>query len=160
MADTSYRLNEGDPAPDVRAASGEGGEIALASFRGRKNVVVYFYPKDDTPGCTKEACAFRDRRGDFEAADTVVLGVSKDSLASHERFQQKYGLTFPLLADPERRVIEAFDVWREKKNYGKVSWGVERSTFLIDKEGTVRRAWRKVKVDGHADAVLAAARAL
>jgi len=153
-------LKEGDRAPEFRAASSQGGEVGLADFRGRKKVVLYFYPKDDTPGCTKEACGFRDVRADFDAADTVVLGVSKDSVASHGRFQQKYGLTFPLLADPERAIIEAYGVWAEKTMYGKPTMGVVRSTFLIDRDGVVRRVWRGVKVDGHVDEVLAAARAL
>lgn len=158
--DMGYRVVEGQQAPEFRAASSTGGEVGLQDFRGKKNVVLYFYPKDDTPGCTKEACAFRDLRGDFEALDTVVLGVSKDGLPSHGRFQEKYGLTFPLLSDPDRRIIEAYDVWREKTMYGKPTLGVERATFLIDREGTIRRAWRKVKVDGHVEEVLAAAKAL
>lgn len=157
MAD--YKLTEGMPAPRFEAQAADGRTIKLDDLAGKK-VVLYFYPKDDTPGCTKEACGFRDVRGELEAAGAVVLGVSKDSVASHVKFRDKYGLDFPLLADPDRTIIDAYDVWREKSMYGKTTFGIERATFLIDGAGTVRKVWRKVKVDQHVEAVVAAVRAL
>lgn len=158
-----HAVSEGTKAPDFRAAAvatGDdgGSEVGLADFLGRKNVVLYFYPRDNTPGCTTEATDFRDALADFAAADTVVLGVSKDSVRSHCSFRDKHALSFPLLSDPDGAIVAAYDVWREKKMYGKAMMGVERSTFLIDKQGVVRKAWRKVKVKGHAPEVLAAAR--
>lgn len=149
----------GQRAPDIRLTSSAGGELSLADLAG-KVVVLYFYPKDDTPGCTKEACAFRDLHGDLVAAGATVLGVSSDNLKSHARFVTKYNLNFILLSDPDRALQDAFGVWVEKKQYGRTYMGTERSTFLIDREGVVRQAWRKVKVDGHAEAVLAAVKAL
>ena len=122
--------------------------------------MLWFYPKDNTPGCTKEACAFRDLRSEFEQADTLVYGVSKDSLRSHENFIVKHSLGLPLLSDPELTAQNAFGVWVEKKNYGRTYMGTERSTFLIDEQGVVQRVWRKVRVKGHVDAVLEAAQAL
>ncbi len=150
---------EGTPAPDFKLANDLGGEVSLRSLRGRP-VVLYFYPKDDTPGCTKEACAFRDRGAEFRAHDAVILGVSKDPVASHARFRTKYGLDFPLLSDTSGKVLEAYGAWKEKSLYGRTFLGVERSTFLIDREGVVRKAWRKVKVGGHDDEVLEALKGL
>jgi peroxiredoxin Q/BCP len=152
-------LTEGMQAPEFRAPSTEGGETSLSDMRGR-NVVLYFYPKDDTPGCTSEACAFRDAWTDMQGLGTVVLGVSKDTTASHERFKAKYSLNFPLLSDPDKTMLQAYGVWKEKTLYGKKSWGVERSTFLIDGTGVIRKVWRAVKVDGHAEAVLKAVKEL
>lgn len=149
----------GQPAPDFTAAASTGEQVSLSSLRG-KPFVLYFYPKNDTPGCTKEACAFRDLGAEFAAAGAAIYGVSADGLKSHDKFIQKYGLTFPLLSDPDHAVHEAFGTWGEKKLYGKVSMGTVRSTFLIDAQGVVRGAWRKVKVDGHVEAVLAAVKAL
>lgn len=148
-------IEKGKRAPDFRLADADGKPVTLAQFRGRP-VVLYFYPKDDTSGCTKEACAFRDRSAEFARHDAVVLGVSPDGSASHARFRDKYGLGFPLLADPDHEVAETYGAWREKILYGKKSIGIQRSTYLIDAEGTVREVWRKVSVDGHDEAVLAA----
>jgi len=146
---------EGDPAPDFELRSETGEAVTLSSFRG-KPVVLYFYPKDDTPGCTKEACGFRDAYGEFEERGAVVLGVSPDDEASHARFKKKYSLPFTLLADPEHEAAEAYGAWREKKNYGKTYWGVHRSTFVIDADGTIVRTMYSVKPDGHPEQVLAA----
>ena len=132
---------------------------ALAAAKG-KNVILYFYPRDDTPGCTKEACAFQEMAPDFSGADAVVIGVSKDSEASHDKFKKKYGLDFALISDSDGAICEAYGVWVEKLNYGKKYMGIERSTFLIDKTGQVRQVWRKVKVDGHSGKVLDALKAL
>lgn len=148
-------LQEGMKAPDFKALSDEGKEISLSDLRGKK-VVLYFYPKDSTPGCTREACAFRDAKSKISRQGAVVLGVSKDSLKSHENFRAKNNLNFPLLSDPDRKIIEAYGVWKEKKMYGKTSMGVQRSTFLIDEEGKIQRIWRNVKVDGHDEEVLGA----
>ncbi len=123
-------------------------------------MVLYFYPKDDTPGCTKEACGFRDRMGDLQALGAVVLGVSADDLASHKRFAEKYGLNFPLLADPERQAILAYGAWGKKNLYGKEYEGVLRQTFLIDPEGRIAKVWRKVSPEGHAEEVAEALKAL
>ncbi|MEE2727929.1 MAG: peroxiredoxin, partial [Candidatus Latescibacterota bacterium] len=125
-----------------------------SDFKGQK-VVLYFYPKDDTPGCTKEACGFRDAQDDYMEANAVVIGVSPDSEKSHQRFRDKYDLPFLLLADPERQAIEGYDVWKEKNMYGKKYMGVERSTFIIDEDGILLEILRKVKVDGHVQSVLA-----
>jgi peroxiredoxin Q/BCP len=152
-------LEAGNPAPDFTLPCSSGEELSLVSLRGRK-VVLWFYPKDNTPGCTKEACAFRDLRSEFEQAGTLVYGVSKDSQRSHENFIVKHSLGLPLLSDPELTVQNAFGVWVEKKNYGRTYMGTERSTFLIDEQGVVQRVWRKVRVKGHVDAVLEAAQAL
>ena len=149
-------LNVGDPAPDFSLPSTEGREISLKEFRGKKNVVLYFYPKDDTPGCTKEACSFRDNLARVTSRGAVLLGVSRDDVASHEKFRDKFHLNFPLLADVDGRVTEAYGVWKEKTNYGRTYWGIERTTFLIDEEGRISRIWPRVKVDGHTDQVLAA----
>ncbi len=148
-------IEEGATAPDFSLAADDGREVRLSALRG-KPVVLYFYPKDDTPGCTKEACAFRDRRGEIEERGATVLGVSPDNVASHEKFRDKYSLNFPLLADPDHAVADAYGAWREKNMYGKVSMGIQRSTFLIDAAGTVRKVWKKVSVDGHDEQVMAA----
>ena len=146
---------EGEPAPDFSLPSGQGETVSLADFRGRK-VVLYFYPRDDTPGCTTEACEFRDAVPRFRNEDAVILGVSPDSVDSHRKFKEKYDLNFPLLADEEHQVAEAYGVWKEKKMFGNTFWGVERSTFLIDEEGRVERVWRRVRPAGHADEVMEA----
>jgi len=150
-------IEAGGRAPDFALPADDGTTVALKDLRGRM-VVVYFYPKDDTPGCTREACAFRDRKKELARAGVVVLGVSADDVRSHAKFRDKYGLNFPLLADVDHRTAEAFGAWQEKSLYGRKFWGIQRSTFLIDAEGIVRRVWRKVSVDGHDDEVLAAVR--
>jgi peroxiredoxin Q/BCP len=147
----------GSPAPAF-ALPGDTGPISSGDFAGRK-LVVYFYPKDDTPGCTNEGKAFSALKDQFDAADTVVIGISRDSVASHAKFRAKHGLTV-LLGSDEGAVTEAFGVWVEKSMYGKKYMGIERATFLIGRNGVVAQAWPKVKVPGHAEAVLAAAQAL
>ena len=149
----------GDIAPDFELETDSEGTIRLSDFRGRK-VVVYFYPKDNTSGCTQEAKDFSERIADFEKADTVIIGISPDTVRKHANFRAKHDLKVILAADPERKAIEAYDVWKEKSMYGRKYMGVERSTFLIDREGRIARGWRKVKVKGHADEVLQAAREL
>lgn len=153
------RASPGAPAPDFTLAADGGRELTLSSLRGRK-VVLYFYPRDNTSGCTKEAEAFRDAFADFEAANAAIVGVSPDSVKSHDRFKEKLGLPFVLVSDPDKVACRAYGVWVEKSMYGRKYMGVERATFLIDEAGVIREVWRKVKVKGHADAVLAAARAL
>jgi peroxiredoxin Q/BCP len=148
----------GQPAPNFTLDT-EQGPISLSDFVGKK-LVIYFYPKDDTPGCTTEAIDFTRLADRFAAAGTVVVGVSKDSLASHAKFAKKHDLAVRLASDPEGQVIEAFGAWVEKSMYGKKYMGIDRSTFLIDRSGKVAQAWRKVSVKGHADAVLKAAEAL
>lgn len=152
-------VDVGDKAPDFSMATDGGGTVSLADLKGRK-VVVYFYPKDDTPGCTKEACAFRDAMPDFSGIDAEIIGVSKDPVAKHDKFKAKYDLPFTLASDEESDICERFGVWVEKNMYGRKYMGIERATFLIDGDGIVRDVWRKVKVPGHADAVLAAVKAL
>jgi peroxiredoxin Q/BCP len=152
-------IEEGAAAPDFKLKDDQGKEIRLSSLRG-KPVVLYFYPKDDTPGCTKEACSFRDRKSDLERRGAVVLGVSPDTVASHGKFRDKYSLNFPLLADAGHQVAQAYGAWREKNMYGKKSMGIQRSTFLIDRDGKLRKLWRKVSVEGHDEEVLAALTAL
>jgi peroxiredoxin Q/BCP len=152
-------LKPGDRAPDFTLPSDGNGTIALSQFAGRK-VVLYFYPKDDTSGCTAEACAFRDMFPDFGGAGAVVIGVSKDKVAAHDKFKNKYALPFPLASDAGSDVCERYGVWVEKSMYGRKYMGIERSTFLIDETGTIRNVWRKVKVGGHAAEVLKAVRAL
>ncbi|WP_374533377.1 peroxiredoxin [Phenylobacterium sp.] len=151
-------LVEGAPAPDFEL-SGADGPVRLADYAG-KPLVVYFYPKDDTSGCTREAQDFTALAGDFAKAGVSLLGVSKDSLASHAKFTAKYGLAVPLASDPEGAMIEAYGSWVEKNMYGRKYMGIERSTFLIDASGKLARIWRKVKVPGHAAEVLKAAQAL
>lgn len=143
---------EGEEAPTFTLPSDGGESVSLDDFRGRK-VVLYFYPKDDTPGCTKEACQFQERAPRFDELDTVVLGVSPDSVESHRKFREKYDLEFPLLADVDHEVAEAYGVWKEKSMFGNTFWGVERTTFLIDEEGRIERVWRRVQADGHAEEV-------
>ena len=147
-------LEIGMKAPEFTLMDKRGNMVSLSDFRGKK-VVVYFYPKDSTPGCTRQACAFAKNYRRFEDKNAVVIGISKDSVASHLKFAEKYELPFVLLSDPERRAIEAYGVWQEKKNYGKVSMGVVRSTFVIDEEGTVEKVMYKVKPDDNADEILA-----
>jgi peroxiredoxin Q/BCP len=151
-------LDVGDHPAEFELGDQEGRPVRWSSLRGRK-VVFFFYPKADTPGCTKEACAFRDLKGEFDALGVAVYGVSADSTKRQASFDTKYGLGLPLLADPERSILEPWGVYGEKKLYGKPVKGIIRSTFLFDEEGRVVRRWSPVKVDGHADAVLAAARA-
>jgi peroxiredoxin Q/BCP len=143
-------LSKGDKAPDFTLPSDGGGEVTLSSLRGQK-VVLYFYPKDDTPGCTIQACDFRDAAPAFEKLDAIVLGVSADSAESHAKFRKKFDLNFPLLADVDHAVCEAYGVWKEKSMYGKKFMGIERSTFLIDEKGVVAEIWRRVKPKGHAE---------
>jgi peroxiredoxin Q/BCP len=145
----------GDKAPAFALSSGDGETIRLKDLAG-KSVVLYFYPKDDTSGCTKEACDFRDSSAALKAAGAVVLGVSPDSVASHGKFAGKYDLSFPLLSDPDHKVAESYGVWAEKSMYGRKYFGIERSTFLIAPDGKLAAVWRKVKVPGHVDEVLAA----
>jgi peroxiredoxin Q/BCP len=152
-------LEVGQEAPPFRLSDAQGQPVSLAQFLG-KPVVLYFYPKDDTPGCTKEACAFRDASAQLAEWGAVVLGVSPDDSASHARFRDKYSLNFPLLADPEHSCAESYGAWREKNMYGKKSWGVQRSTYLIDAQGKIAQVWKKVSVDGHDQQVLEALRAL
>ena len=152
-------LAEGDLAPDFSLATDGGGNVRLSDLRG-KNVVVYFYPKDSTPGCTKEAIAFTELKDEFGTANTEIVGVSKDSVKRHDNFKEKYDLDITLASDEEGKMIESYGVWVLKKNYGREYMGIERATFLIDAEGVVRKVWRKVKVKDHADAVLAAAQEL
>ena len=147
------------PAPDFTLPVTGGGEITLSDLRGSA-VVLYFYPRDDTPGCTKEALGFTEHLEAFREAGTEVYGISRDSMAKHDRFSAKHELTVPLLTDEDGAVCEAYDVWVEKNMYGKKSMGIERATYLIDPQGNVARIWRKVKVPGHVEEVLDAARAL
>ena len=137
-------LEPGTKAPDFSLADQNGELHSLSDYRGKK-VILYFYPKDNTPGCTRQACGFSELRPQFEERGAVILGVSRDSVASHKRFEEKQGLSFTLLSDPELEVIQAYDVWKEKKNYGKVSMGVVRTTYLIDETGTIVKAFDKVK---------------
>jgi len=148
-------VEEGERAPDFTLASDSGEEVTLSSFRG-KPVILYFYPKDDTPGCTTQACGIRDVYADFRERGAVVLGVSPDDEASHVKFKEKYSLPFTLLADPEHEVAEQYGVWKERNLYGKKSMGIERSTFVIDADGNVAKTMRRVKPDTHAADVLAA----
>ena len=148
-------IEEGQEAPDFELTSDAGERVRLSQFRG-KPVVLYFYPKDDTPGCTAQACGIRDTYEDFEHQGAVVLGVSPDDESSHVKFKQKYGLPFTLLADPDHEVADTYGVWGERKYMGKTYWGVERSTFVIDEEGRVAKIMRRVKPDTHAEQVLAA----
>jgi peroxiredoxin Q/BCP len=152
-------LDVGDKAPAFTLPTDGGGKVALKDFKG-KTLVLYFYPKDDTSGCTKEACGFRDALAKFKRAGAAVLGVSRDSVARHDKFKAKYDLTFPLGADEDGKVCEAYGTWIEKSMYGRKYMGIDRATFLIDGKGVIRGVWRKVKVPGHVDQVLAAAKAL
>ncbi|RMD68931.1 MAG: peroxiredoxin [Gammaproteobacteria bacterium] len=149
----------GKPVPDFELPATGNKTVRLSDLKGKK-VVLYFYPKDHTPGCTKEGQAFRDLYPEFQKLDAVILGISRDSVKTHERFKEKHNFPFDLLSDPEGKVCGMFDVIRPKNMFGKVVSGIVRSTFLIDREGVLRRAWRKVKVQGHAEEVLEAVRAL
>ncbi|WP_018921894.1 thioredoxin-dependent thiol peroxidase [Salsuginibacillus kocurii] len=146
-------VEKGEQAPDFTLPANNGENVSLSDFRG-KNVVLYFYPKDMTPGCTTQACDFRDRHEEFENLDTVILGVSPDPVNRHEKFIDKHGLPFLLLADEEHEAAEAYGVWQLKKNFGKEYMGIVRSTFIIDKEGKLNYEWRKVKVEGHVEEAL------
>jgi peroxiredoxin Q/BCP len=152
-------VEEGTPAPDFNLASDQGGKIKLKDLRGSP-VVLYFYPRDDTPGCTKEACAFRDQKQALAKLGAKVLGVSPDDVASHVKFRDKFELNFPLLADTDHAVAEKYGAWREKNMYGNKSMGVQRSTFLIGPDGVVQKVWKKVSVDGHDAQVLEALKEL
>lgn len=152
-------LKIGNKAPAFKIKVAEEKFIALKDLKGKK-VILYFYPKDDTPGCTKEACGFRDLHPSFKKIKAEIIGVSKDSISKHEKFQSKYDLPFKLGADEDGKVCEAYEVWKEKNMYGRKYMGIERSTFLIDEQGKLRAEWRKVKVKGHVDEVLQAAKDL
>ena len=152
-------LAVGDLAPDFDLRTDGGGQAKLSDYKGRK-LVLYFYPKDDTTGCTNEANGFSELAADFAKAGTTVIGVSKDSVKSHDKFKAKYGLEFTLASDADGKVIDAYGAWVQKKLYGREYMGIDRSTFLIDGEGKIRQLWRKVKVLGHVAAVLAQAQAL
>lgn len=151
-------LKEGNKAPDFTALDQSGTQVKLSSFKGKKNVVLYFYPRDMTPGCTTEACDFRDHYKKFKG--TEILGVSIDSPEKHQKFIEKYDLPFPLISDTDHKVVNKFKVWQEKNLYGKKYMGIVRSTFIIDKSGTLRKIFPKVKVKGHIEEVLAALKEL
>jgi|HubBroStandDraft_3_1064219.scaffolds.fasta_scaffold107257_2 peroxiredoxin Q/BCP len=157
--DMTKELVEGELAPSFQLPTDGGGRTDLEDLKGQA-VVIYFYPKDDTSGCTAEAIAFNGLRAKFAAVGATVIGVSPDSAASHDKFKRKHDLEIALAADPERSAIEAYGVWKEKSMYGRKYFGVERSTFLIDRKGRIAKIWRKVKVPGHADEVLAATKSL
>ena len=148
-------IKEGDQAPDISLKTDSGEQFELSALRG-KNVVLYFYPKADTPGCTKEACEFRDTSKKFSKANTVIVGVSPDAEKAQSRFKDKFDLPFTLLADTDHQTAEAYGVWKEKSMYGKKYMGIERTTFVIDPQGKVKKIFPKVKVEGHAEEVLAA----
>ena len=152
-------LEPGDKAPDFTLPTDGAGTVTLSKLKG-KHVILYFYPKDDTSGCTAEACGFRDTFPNFKKADAVVIGVSRDSVASHDKFKKKYELPFTLAADTDGKVTEKYGVWVEKSMYGRKYMGIERATFLIDEKGVVRHVWHKVKVPGHVEDVLAALKEL
>jgi peroxiredoxin Q/BCP len=150
---------EGSKAPAFTLPADDGSKVKLADLKGSP-VVLYFYPADDTPGCTREACAFRDRSAELKKLGARVIGISPDDVASHVKFRDKYTLNFPLLADTDHKVAEKFGAWREKNMYGKKSMGIARSTFLIDGEGKIAKVWKAVKVDGHDEQVIAALKEL
>jgi peroxiredoxin Q/BCP len=150
-------LKEHDLAPDFALAADDGSEVRLSALRGRK-VVLYFYPKDDTPGCTTQACGIRDQWGDFEESGALIFGISPDPVGSHQKFRDKFALPFPLLADTDHQVAERYGVWKEKSMYGRKYWGNERTTFIIDEEGRIARIFPKVKPSEHAEKVLEALR--
>ncbi|MCP5084589.1 MAG: thioredoxin-dependent thiol peroxidase [Alphaproteobacteria bacterium] len=152
-------LQTGDMVPNFSLPTGEGAVVEVAGYRG-KNLVIFFYPKDDTPGCTKESIAFSQSRAAFQACDTKIVGISIDSPKSHAKFTEKHELTVTLASDEDKSAVEAFGVWVEKNMYGRKYMGTERATFLIDKQGKIAQIWRKVKVPGHVDVVLEAAQAL
>ena len=155
MTELKLELKEGDPAPGFSAPTNGGGKVSLADFQG-KNVILYFYPRDDTPGCTKEACAFRDHFADFKKQGAVVLGVSVDPVKAHDKFVRKYKLPFTLLADEDRKIVQAYGVWGQKSFLGKKYLGTHRVTFLIGPDGKIKKIWPKVKPEEHAEEVLAA----
>ena len=148
-------LKEGDKAPSFNMPTNKGENVSLSKLKGQK-IVLYFYPRDDTPGCTKEACGFRDDLSKYKRAGAVVIGVSRDSIESHEKFVNKFNLNFTLASDKDGDVCEKYDAWRLKNMYGKEYMGIGRSTFLIDTKGKINKIWPKVKVDGHVDEVLKA----
>ena len=148
-------LDVGDNAPEFTIATDGGGSFSLSEMKGY-NVIIYFYPKDDTPGCTKEACGFRDMLPDFSDSSAKIIGISKDTVVKHDKFKSKYELPFLLGADLEGIVCEAYGTWVEKSMYGRQYMGIERATFLVDKEGVLQGVWRKVKVKGHVEEVLSA----
>lgn len=148
------KLQNGDKAPEFNLPADDDKHISLADYKGKKNVVLYFYPKDNTPGCTMEAKDFRDLHSEFEEKDTVILGVSKDSVKKHNKFKEKYCLPFSLIADEELDICQKYDVWKEKSLYGRKYMGIARTTFLIDKEGVIKNIWQDVKVKNHAKDVL------
>ena len=150
-----YEPKVGDVAPDFRLPSTRGKEMTLKEHKG-KDVILYFYPKDDTPGCTAEACSFRDHESDLSKAHAVVLGVSTDSIESHDKFRGKYELNFPLLSDTTGDIVKMYGVWKEKNMYGKRYWGVARTTFWIGPDGKIKKIWKKVDTKRHAEEVLAA----
>ena len=152
-------IDAGSPAPTFTAPTDGGGSLNLESLRG-KAVVLYFYPRDDTPGCTREAQEFTEALPEFAAAGAEIVGVSRDTAAKHDKFKEKYALPFTLVSDAESDICERYGVWVEKTNYGKTHMGIERATFLIDAEGTISKVWRRVKVPGHVDKVLEAVQAL
>lgn len=152
-------VEAGSKAPDFTLAADDGSKVKLSALKGSP-VVLYFYPKDDTPGCTREACAFRDAKKDLHKLGAKVLGVSPDTIESHGKFRDKFDLNFPLLADPDHKVAEKYGAWREKNMYGKKSMGIQRSTFLIDANGKIAKVWPRVQVDGHDEQVLAALKEL
>ena len=154
MATTNLLPVIGKPSPDITLPSTTGEPISLKQFKGKKTVVLYFYPKDETPGCTKEACGFRDLREDFEKVGAVILGVSNDPIESHLKFKEKHKLPFDLLADEDAAVSKAFGVYKQKNLYGKKYLGIERTTFIIDRTGRVAQIYPKVKVEGHVQEVL------
>ena len=152
-------LKPGDKAPDFTLPTDGNGKVTLSKLKGKK-VILYFYPKDDTSGCTAQACGFRDSLPRFGKSDVVVIGLSRDSVASHDKFKKKYELPFTLASDEEGKVTEAYGTWVEKSMYGRKYMGIERATFLIDEKGVIRNIWHKVKVPGHVDEVLEAAKAI
>mgnify|MGYP000580128959 FL=1 len=151
-------IKEGNKAPDFTALDQDGKKVKLSSFKGKKNIILYFYPKDMTPGCTTQACDFRDQQKNFKS--TVILGVSIDSQERHQKFIEKHDIPFTLLADVDKKVVQKYGVWQEKKLYGKTFMGIVRSTFIIDKTGTVRKIFLKVKVKNHVEEVLSAIKKL
>ena len=155
MTKEVVNLKEGDAAPDFSAVATDGRKMSLSDYKG-KNVILYFYPKDDTPGCTKEACGFRDQFAEIKKRGALVLGVSKDPAKSHKKFTEKFKLPFPLLSDEDHKIAEAYGVWGEKKFMGRTYMGMHRVTFLIDGSGHIKKIWRTVKPDEHTEEVLAA----